>query len=60
MKLLDAGGFSWWDRLPDKHAGEEVVAQFMHIRRYGGCGLLPSGTYHLGLPTNVRERNRLS
>ncbi len=57
-KLLDVGGFSWWGRLPDKHAGEEVVAQFLLIRRHGGCGILPSGTYHLGLPTNVRERER--
>lgn len=57
-KLLSVGGFSWWDRLPPKHAGEEVVAQFLLIRKYGGCGILPSGTYHLGLPTNVAERER--
>jgi hypothetical protein len=57
-KLLSVGGFSWWDRLPPTHAGEEVVAQFLLIRKYGGCGILPSGTYHLGLPTNVPERER--
>jgi glycosyltransferase involved in cell wall biosynthesis len=57
-KLLSVGGFSWWQRLPVKHAGEEVVAQFLLIRKYGGCGILPSGTYHLGLPTNVAERER--
>ncbi|MBD0323983.1 MAG: glycosyltransferase family 2 protein [Aldersonia sp.] len=57
-KLLDVGGFSWWNRLPADHAGEEVVAQFLLIRKYGGCGILPSGTYHLGLPTNVRDRTR--
>lgn len=28
------------------------------IRKYGGCGILPSGTYHLGLPTTVAERER--
>ncbi len=55
-KLLDVGGFSWWYRLPPVHAGEEVVVQFLLIRKYGGCGLLPSGTYHLGLPTNVEDR----
>lgn len=57
-KLLNVGGFSWWRRLPANHAGEEVVTQFLLIRKYGGCGILPSGTYHLGLPTNVPDRER--
>jgi len=35
-----------------------VVVQFLLIRAYGGCGILPSGTYHLGLPTNVADRGR--
>lgn len=56
VKLLDVGGFSWWQRLPPEHAGEEVVVQFLLIRKYGGCGILPSGTYHLGLPTTVEDR----
>lgn len=55
-KLLDVGGFSWWDQLPSVHAGEEVVVQFLLLRKYGGCGILPSGTYHLGLPTTVEDR----
>jgi glycosyltransferase involved in cell wall biosynthesis len=55
-KLLSVGGFSWWRRLPPAHAGEEVVVQFLLIRKYGGCGILPSGTYHLGLPTTVEDR----
>lgn len=55
-KLLSVGGFSWWPRMPDEHAGEEVVVQFLLIRKYGGCGILPSGTYHLGLPTTVEDR----
>lgn len=55
-KLIDVGGFSFWRRLPPNHAGEEVVVQFLLIRKYGGCGILPSGTYHLGLPTNVVDR----
>ncbi|MDF3017528.1 MAG: glycosyltransferase family 2 protein, partial [Thermomicrobiales bacterium] len=57
-KLLAVGGFSWWDHLPPEHAGEEVVVQFLLLNRYGGCGILPSGTYHLGLPTNVPDRRR--
>lgn len=57
-KLLSVGGFSWWQRLPPEHAGEEVVVQFLLIRKYGGCGILPSGTYHLGLPTTVEDRRR--
>lgn len=57
-KLLEVGGFSWWERLPPEHAGEEVVVQFLLIRKYGGCGILPSGTYHLGLPTKVEQRLR--
>jgi glycosyltransferase involved in cell wall biosynthesis len=56
QKLLDVGGFSFWQRLPAEHAGEEVVVQFLLIRAYGGCGLLPSGTYHLGLPTSIEDR----
>jgi hypothetical protein len=55
-KLVSVGGFSFWPRLPMEHAGEEVVVQFLLIRAYGGCGILPSGTYHLGLPTNVADR----
>ncbi|GAC1356808.1 MAG: glycosyltransferase family A protein [Ktedonobacteraceae bacterium] len=55
-KLLSVGGFSFWQRLPSEHAGEEVVVQFLLIRRYGGCAILPSGTYHLDLPTTVEDR----
>lgn len=55
-KLLDVGGFGWWHRLPPAHAGEEVVVQFMLLRYHGGCGILPSGTYHLDLPTTVEDR----
>jgi glycosyltransferase involved in cell wall biosynthesis len=55
-KLLDVGGFSFWRRLPVEHAGEEVLAQFLLVRKHGGCGVLPSGTYHIGLPTSVPDR----
>ena len=57
-KLDAVGGFGFWDRLPAAHAGEEAVVQFLLVRRFGGCGVLPSGTYHLGLPTNVPDRER--
>jgi len=57
-KLLDVGGFGFWPRLPGEHAGEEVVVQWLLIRRFGGCGILPCGTYHLGLPTQVADRAR--
>jgi glycosyltransferase involved in cell wall biosynthesis len=56
-KLLEVGGFSFWPLLPPEHAGEEVVVQFLLVRRYGGCGLLPSGTYHLELETSVDDRS---
>jgi glycosyltransferase involved in cell wall biosynthesis len=55
-KLADVGAFAFWPRLPATHAGEEVVVQFLLLRYHGGCGVLPSGTYHLGLPTTVPDR----
>ncbi len=56
QKLMDVGGFAWWPQLPPEHAGEEVMLQFMLLRHHGGCGLLPSGTYHLEAPTTVENR----
>jgi hypothetical protein len=55
-KLLDCGGFDFWRELPPEHAGEDVVAQHRLMRRYGGCGIIPSGAYHLELPTTVPDR----
>jgi GT2 family glycosyltransferase len=55
-KLLAVGGFGFWERLPPEHAGEEALVQFLLLRRYGGCGILPAGTYHLCLPTTVPDR----
>jgi GT2 family glycosyltransferase len=57
-KLLEVGGFSFWRELPPDHAGEEVLVQLLLLGRYGGCGVLPCGTYHLGLATNVPDRRR--
>lgn len=56
QKLLDVGGYGWWHELPPEHCGEDVLAELLVMRRYGGCGVLPSGVYHLELPTNVPDR----
>jgi hypothetical protein len=52
-KLIDVGGFTFWERLPRYHSGEEVLAQNLLMRRWGGCGLVPSGTYYSELPSTV-------
>lgn len=55
-KLRDAGGFSFWDQLPVNHCGEEVLAQLKVMKKYGACGVLPSGVYHQELPTTIWSR----
>lgn len=55
-KLRDAGGFGFWTELPRSHCGEDVLAQLRVAARYGGCGVLPSGTYHQELETTVPDR----
>jgi len=52
-KLLELGGFSFWPRLPRFHSGEEVLVQNLLMRRWGGCAILPSGTYFAELPSTV-------
>ncbi len=52
-KLLAVGGFSFWSRLPRYHSGEEVLAQNLLMRRWGGCAIIPSGAYHAEVPTTV-------
>lgn len=54
--LDDAGGFRFWTSLPADHAGEDVVAQWQVMERYGGAGILPSGAVHLEAPTTVTDR----
>ncbi len=54
--LRSCGGFSFWQDLPADHAGEDVLAQLRVMRRFGGCGMLPSGAYHQELPTTVHDR----
>ena len=55
-KLLDCGGFDFWEALPPEHCGEDVLAQLRVMAVYGGCGLLPSGAFHLELPTTITDR----
>jgi GT2 family glycosyltransferase len=55
-KLRSVGGFDFWSALPAEHCGEDVLAQLRVMARFGGCGLIPSGAYHMELPTTVRLR----
>ncbi len=52
-KLLAVGGFSFWPRLPRYHTGEDVVVQHLLLRRWGGCGIVPAGTYFTEVPTTT-------
>jgi glycosyltransferase involved in cell wall biosynthesis len=52
-KLLEVGGFSFWSRLPRYHSGEEVLVQNLLMRRWGGCAIMPSGTYYSQVSTTV-------
>ncbi|WP_211489688.1 glycosyltransferase family 2 protein [Georgenia thermotolerans] len=54
--LLECGGFGFWPRLPEEHAGEDVAAQWRVMERFGGAGILPSGAVHLEAPTTVPRR----
>ncbi|MCJ8210329.1 glycosyltransferase [Mucilaginibacter sp. RS28] len=55
-KLRETGGFDFWEELPPNHCGEDVFAQHRLMKKYGGFGLLPSGAYHLELPTTIINR----
>lgn len=55
-KLHDVGGFSFWKDLPEQHCGEDVLAQLRVMKKYGGCGIIPSGVYHQELETTVHDR----
>jgi GT2 family glycosyltransferase len=52
-KLCAVGGFAFWSRLPRWHSGEEVLVQNLLMRRWGGCGIVPSGTYYSQVDTTV-------
>lgn len=55
-RLRAVGGFDFWPELPDAHCGEDVLAQLRVMQVYGGCGVFPSGAYHMELPTTLNER----
>lgn len=55
-KLRAAGGFDFWRELPAEHCGEDVLAQLRVMERFGGCGMIPSGAYHMELPTTIPWR----
>jgi GT2 family glycosyltransferase len=55
-RLRAAGGFDFWTRLPERHAGEDALAQQRVMARFGGAGLFPSGAYHLEIPTTIPDR----
>ena len=55
--LRDVGGFGFWRELPPEHCGEDVLAQLRVMRRYGGCGVLPTGAFHQELRTTVPRRD---
>lgn len=56
QKLRETGGFDFWSELPEQHCGEDVLAQLRVMARFGGCGMIPSGAYHMELPTTVPVR----
>jgi glycosyltransferase involved in cell wall biosynthesis len=56
QKLVECGGFDFWERMPADHAGEDVAAQLRVMERYGGAGIIPSGAFHLEVPTTVADR----
>ena len=51
--LERVGGFEFWSRLPRYHSGEEVLVQNLLMRRWGGCAMMPSGTYFSEMPSTV-------
>jgi glycosyltransferase involved in cell wall biosynthesis len=55
--LRESGGFEFWTELPAEHAGEDVLAQLRVMARRGGCAILPSGAWHLELPTTIERRD---
>lgn len=55
--LEECGAFAFWRDLPPAHAGEDVVAQWRVMERYGGAGIIPSQAVHLESPTTVTERS---
>jgi len=55
-KLIASGGFRFWKDLPEQHCGEDVLAQIRVMKKFGGCGMLPSGAYHQEVETSIPDR----
>ena len=55
-KLSESGGFEFWKDLPEGHCGEDVLAQLRVMKKFGGCGILPSGAYHQEISTSITNR----
>jgi GT2 family glycosyltransferase len=55
--LLATGGFEFWRDLGPNVGGEDVVAQWRVMERFGGAGVLPSGAVHLESPTTIPDRS---
>jgi hypothetical protein len=55
-KLVAVGGYDFWPDVPVMHAGEDVAVQLRLLAEYGGAGIVPSGAYHLEVPTTVPDR----
>ena len=55
-KLVAVGGYDFWPDVPVVHAGEDVAVQLRLLAEYGGAGIVPSGAYHLEVPTTVPDR----
>lgn len=55
--LKEVGGFGFWTDIPPTHAGEDVLAQWRVMEKYGGAGILPSGAVHLEAPTTIPDRS---
>ncbi len=56
-KLVAAGGYDFWPRVPVEHSGEDVLVELRMLDRYGGAGIVPSGAFHLETPTTVEARD---
>lgn len=56
VALVRAGGFDFWSRLADSHAGEDAAAQWRVMEQSGGAGIVPSGAVHLEAPTTIPDR----
>jgi hypothetical protein len=55
-KLVAVGGYDFWPDVPAAHAGEDVAVQLRLLAEHGGAGVVPSGAYHLEVPTTVPDR----